>query len=108
MRGSDMETLETIVPAPTFASLPEPKSRWRSFSVGFLVQVLLIVFCAETTISFMAPVLKPIDTRDNVHLVAPQLSPRPPEPHPRAGVEITRAPQHLRAGPAIRLQRVCS
>ena len=82
MRGSDMETLETIVPAPTFASLPEPKSRWRSFSVGFLVQVLLIVFCAETTISFMAPVLKPIDTRDNVHLVAPQLSPRPPEPEP--------------------------
>ena len=92
-----METRETIVPVPALASLPEPKSRWRSFSVGFLVQVLLLVFCTETTISFMAPVLNPVDTSDNVHLVAPQLSPQPPEPESMAKVREIPIPRVVRA-----------
>lgn len=77
-----METLENIVPASAFASLPDPTIHWSRFGVSFLVQAMLLVFFARTSISFMAPVLYPIDTRDSVHLVAPPISPVPRESQP--------------------------
>ncbi len=77
-----METLENAVPASAFASLPESPIHWSKFAVGYLSQTLLLVFFATTSISFMAPVLNPIDTHDSVHLVAPQLSPARQQPEP--------------------------
>jgi TonB family protein len=77
-----METLENIVPVSAFASLPESPIHWSKFAVGFLGQTVLLVFFATTSISFMAPVLNPIDTRESVHLVAPVLVPVPQEPKP--------------------------
>lgn len=74
-----METLERAVPASAFASLPEPPIHWSTFALGYLVPTVLVVFFATTGISFMAPVLEPVDTRESVHLVAPVLEP-PPEP----------------------------
>jgi TonB family protein len=107
MRESYMETLENVVPASAFASLPEAPSRWRSFGAGFLVQALLLIFLANTTISFMAPVLNPIDTRDSVHLFAPQLSP-PPAISPVAKVTELPVPKamitaKLKARPPIEM-----
>jgi len=63
-----METLENIVPASAFASLPQSPIHWSKFAVGFLGQTVLLVFFATTSISFMAPVLNPIDTRESVYL----------------------------------------
>jgi TonB family protein len=77
-----METLEKAVPASAFASLPESPVRWSTFAVGYLVPTALVVFFATTGISFMAPVLDPVDTRESVHLVAPVLTPVPEEPKP--------------------------
>jgi TonB family protein len=78
-----METLEkTAVPATAFASLPESPIRWSTLAVGYLVPTALVVFFTATSISFMAPVLNPIDTQESVHLVAPVLDPPPKEPEP--------------------------
>jgi TonB family protein len=74
-----MTALETV-PAPDFGSLPEAQGRWGSFGVSFIVQAALLVAITKTTISFVAPVLNPVDTHDNVHLIAPDLKPRPPLP----------------------------
>jgi TonB family protein len=85
-----METLEKAVPASAFASLPETPIRWSTFAVGYLVPTALVVFFATTGISFMAPVLEPVDTRESVHLVAPVLEPPPEEAKPVA--EAVKAP----------------
>jgi TonB family protein len=77
-----METLDNVVPASAFASLPEPPIHWTKFAVGYLSQTLLLVFFATMSLSSMAPVLNPIDTHDSVHLVAPVLSPVPQQPEP--------------------------
>ncbi len=87
MRESQMETLENAVPASAFASLPETPIRWSTFALGFLVPTALVVFFATTGISFMAPVLEPVDTRESVHLVAPVLEPVPEEPKPVAEIK---------------------
>jgi TonB family protein len=79
-----METLEKVVSANAFAPLPASRIHWSSFGISFLVQALLLVFIAETSISFMAPVLTPIDTHYRVHLVAPILSPPLPADQPVA------------------------
>lgn len=67
MRESHMRTLENAVPASAFASLPESPIHWSKFAAGYLGQIVLLVFFATTSISFMAPVLSPIDTRESVH-----------------------------------------
>jgi TonB family protein len=85
-----METLEKAVPASAFASLPETPIHWSTFALGYLVPTALVVFFATTSISFMAPVIDPIDTRESVHLVAPVLEPPPEEPKPVA--EAVKAP----------------
>ena len=82
-----METLQNAVPGSAFASLPETPIRWSTFALGFLVPTALVVFFATTSISFMAPVLDPVDTRDSVHLVAPVLEPVPEEPKPVAEIK---------------------
>ena len=79
-----METQEKVVPGNTFGSLPSSDSRWSSFGISFLAQALLLMFLAETSISFMAPVFIPADTHYVVHLVAPILSPPLPAYHPVA------------------------
>jgi TonB family protein len=83
-----METQEKVVPANAFASLPASRAHWSSFGISFLAQALLLVFLAETSISFMAPVLTPIDidTHYSVRLVAPTLSPPLPADQPVAKV----------------------
>lgn len=75
-----MKTLDSIVPASAFASLPGNSIHWSTFAVSFIAQAALVVFFATTSISFMAPVLQPIDTHESVHLVAPVLEPAPKEP----------------------------
>lgn len=85
-----MRTLENAVPASAFASLPESPIHWSKFAAGYLGQIVLLVFFATTSISFMAPVLSPIDTRESVHLVAPVLAPVPQESNPV--VEARRMP----------------
>ena len=85
-----METLEKAVPASAFASLPEAPIHWSTFAVGYLAPTVLVVFFATTGISFMAPVLDPVDTRESVHLVAPVLEPPPEAPKPV--VEAVKAP----------------
>ena len=77
-----MKTLENAVPASAFASLPESSIHWSKFAVGYLVPTALVVFFATTSISFMAPVLNDIDTRESVHLVAPVVTPVPQESNP--------------------------
>src|SRR5664279_2499683 len=79
-----METQEKVVPGNTFGSLPSSDSRWSSFGISFLAQALLLMFLAETSISFMAPVFIPADTHYVVHLVAPVLSPPLPADQPVA------------------------
>jgi TonB family protein len=73
-----METLEKGVSATAFESLPAFQIHWGLLGVIYVVEVLMLFLVAETGISFMAPVLNPIDTRDNVHLVAPVLTPPAP------------------------------
>jgi TonB family protein len=87
MRESHMKTLETI-PAPDFATLPASQSRLGSFGLSFVLQAAILVAITKTTISFVAPVFYPIDTHDNVHLVAPQLKPPPPVPQQVAKREL--------------------
>lgn len=77
-----MKTLANSVPATAFASLPESPIHWSTLAVTYLAQTALVVFFATTSISFMAPVLDPIDTQDSVHLVAPVLAPVPRESEP--------------------------
>jgi TonB family protein len=86
MGESHMKTLEGV-PAPDFASLPEYQGRWGSFGVSFVLQVAMLVAITKTTISFVAPVLNPIDTYENVHLVAPELKSPPPVPEQVAKVK---------------------
>jgi TonB family protein len=73
-----METLENNNPVPAFASLSQPQDRWGSFGIGYVGQVVLAVLIAKSGISFVAPVIHPVDTRDSVHLVLPQSPPPPP------------------------------
>ena len=75
-----MQTLESVVSAPSFASLPNEAGRWRYFSASSVTQAVLLVVLARLPFSWAAPVLQPVDVRDNVHLVAPDLTP-PPETH---------------------------
>ena len=81
-----METLEKGVPATAFESLPGFQINWSLLGVIYVVQVLMLVLVAETGISFMAPVLNPIDTRESVYLVAPVLPPPAPVAEPVAKV----------------------
>ncbi|HEY4900702.1 MAG TPA: energy transducer TonB [Terriglobales bacterium] len=82
-----METLEKVVPATAFESLPAFQINWSLLGVVYVAQVLMLVLVAETGISFMAPVLNPIDTRESVHLVAPVLPPPAPVAEPVAKVK---------------------
>lgn len=77
-----MQTLERerAVSAPSFASLPDSASRWKYFSTSCLAQAVLLVVVASLPFSWAAPVLNPVDTRESVHLVAPDLTP-PPQKH---------------------------
>jgi len=77
-----MKTLENAVPASAFASLRESSIHWSTLAVGYLVPTALVVFFATTSISFVAPVLNDIDTRESVQLVAPVLTPVPQESNP--------------------------
>ncbi len=76
-----MQTLEKPHSAPSFASVSQPSSRWRCFSVSCLVQAALLVALAKTSISFVAPIFNPIDVGNNVHLVALEWTP-PKTPDP--------------------------
>ena len=67
-----METPERVYLAPTFASLPEPRSRWGSLSVSSIVQAGLLVAIVKLPFSLAAPVFQPPDVRNSVHLVAPE------------------------------------
>ena len=75
-----MQTLERAVSPPSFASLPGEGGRWRYFSASSIVQVAVLVVLARLPFSWAAPVLNPVDTKESVHLVAPDLTP-PPEKH---------------------------
>ena len=75
-----MPTLERTVSAPSFASLPDVAGRWKYFSTSSVVQAVLLVMLARVPFSWVAPVLRPVDVRDSVHLVAPDLTP-PPQTH---------------------------
>jgi len=78
-----METMGKAVPENPFAPLlPEAPIHWSTFAASFLVQIAALVFVVNTSISFMAPVLQSVDTRESVHLVAPVLEPAPKEPEP--------------------------
>ena len=79
-----MQTLEKAVSAPTFASLPEPTNRWRYFGTSSLVQAVLLVALVKLPFSLVAPVFQPIDVRDSVHLVAPDLTQLPRNDRPIA------------------------
>ena len=83
---SHMKTLD-VAPAPDFASLPVSEGRWGSFGLSFIIQAALLIAITKTSISFVAPVLNPIDTKDNIHLVAPDLKPRAPAPEPVAKIK---------------------
>ena len=72
-----MQTLETAVSAPSFASLPEASGRWKYFSSSSLVQAVLLVALARLPFSLFAPVINPVDVRESVRLVAPDLTPAP-------------------------------
>src|SRR5215469_18049508 len=74
-----MLDLERAVSAPSFASLPVA-SRWKYFSTSSVAQAVLLVVLARLPFSWAAPVIKPGDLRDSVHLVAPDLTP-PPQRH---------------------------
>lgn len=93
MREPHIKTLENVVPASAFASLPESPIHWSTFAFSFLAQTVLVVFFATTSISLMAPVLNPIDTRDSVHLVAPLLVPAPQESKPVLEARRVSAPK---------------
>jgi TonB family protein len=103
MREFHMETLDNVVPASAFASLPESPIHWSMLAVGYLAQTLLLVFFATTSISFMAPVLNPIDTSESVHLVAPMLSPVPQESKPVPVARKMPAPK-LSVTPKLQVQ----
>jgi TonB family protein len=85
-----MPTLERTVSAPSFAPLPESANRWKYFSTGSAVQILLLLVLARLPFSLAAPVLQPVDTHESVHLVAPDLTP-PPEKHDEP-IEVHKAP----------------
>ena len=76
----EMQTLDRLVSAPSFASLPEEAGRWKYFSTSSVAQAVLLVALAKVPFSLVAPVLQPVDVRDSVHLVAPDLTP-PPQKH---------------------------
>jgi TonB family protein len=75
-----MDRQGEAVSGNVIALLPEAPTHWSTFAISFLAQTALLVFVAKTSISFMAPVFDPIDTRESVHLVAPDLTPPPQEP----------------------------
>jgi len=75
-----MQTLERLVSAPSFASLPGEAGRWKYFSTSSVAQAVLLVVLAKLPFSLVAPVLQPVDVHDSVHLVAPDLTP-PPQKH---------------------------
>ena len=79
MRDCEMPTLERTVSEPSFGSLPEAAGRWKYFSISSLAQAFLLVMLARAPFSWVAPVLKPVDVRESVHLVAPD--PTPPQTH---------------------------
>jgi len=76
-RDGEMQTLERLVSAPSFASLPNEAGRWRYFSASSVAQAVLLVVLARLPFSWAAPVLQPVNVRDSVHLVAPDLTPPP-------------------------------
>lgn len=92
-----MQTLEKVVSAPTLASLPEPTIRWRYFGSIWLVQAVLLVVVAKLPFSLVAPVLQPIDVRDSVHLVAPELPQPAKSQQPIAVQKPVLAPNPTRA-----------
>src|SRR5499427_6684820 len=69
--------LERAVSAPSFASLPEEASRWKYFSTSSVAQAVLLVVLARLPFLWVAPVLQPVDVRESIHLVAPDLTQRP-------------------------------
>ena len=75
-----MPTLERTVSEPSFASLPDEASRWKYFGASSVAQAVMLVVLARLPLSWAAPVIKPGDVRESVHLVAPDLTP-PPETH---------------------------
>ena len=90
-----MDTHENVVPATAFAPLPESRVHWSTRAVGYLVPTALIIFFATTTISFMAPIIEPIDTHESVHLVFPVLEPAPKEPEPVVEAKKVPAPKPI-------------
>lgn len=82
METLETETLEKSVPANLFASQPPYRIHWSVLGVIYVSQVLMLFLVAKAGISFMAPVLDPVDTRESVHLVAPAELPPPPAPEP--------------------------
>src|SRR5215831_2567417 len=72
--------LERAASAPSFASLPNETNRWRYFSASSVVQAILLVVLARLPFSWAAPVIDPVDVRESVHLVAPDLT-QPPQTH---------------------------
>lgn len=92
MRKPDKVTLGNTVVATAFASLPEPPSRLKYFGISFMAQAVFFFLIGKSTISLMAPVFYPVDTRDSVHLVAPDLAPPKPTPEPMEKVKASPPP----------------
>jgi TonB family protein len=85
MREPQKETLVDAIPATAFASLPETRGPWKYFGVTLVGQLVVALLIGKLTLSLMAPVFYEVDTRESVHLVAPDLTPptREPEPAPK-------------------------
>jgi TonB family protein len=78
--------LEKTTAEPTFGLLPEPRRPWRYLGTGlsYVAQVLILFALAKLPFSLFAPTLKPVDVRDNVHLVMPEFM--QPQSSPQAPV----------------------
>ena len=90
-----MDTHENVVPATAFAPLSESRVHWSTRAVGYLVPTALVIFFATTTISFMAPIIEPIDTHESVHVVFPVLEPAPKGPEPVVEAKKVPAPKPI-------------
>ena len=90
-----MDTHENVVPATAFAPLSESRVHWSTRAVGYLVPTALVIFFATTTISFMAPIIEPIDTHESVHVVFPVLEPAPKGPEPVIEAKKVPAPKPI-------------
>jgi len=84
MRAPGLVSPRKAVSATAFACLADPPGRWNAFALGFLVQAALLLVLANTTFFLFAPTLNQVDTRNTVHLVAPDLLQAPTEMNRKA------------------------